>query len=320
MKEIGGYFGLESLINNPFYPDLLMLNSGRNAVLYVCLARSLKKVYLPSFLCSSVSMTLQQHGIECVEYAICTDFSADLAAYINRIKADEAVLIVNYYGQLSNDDIRNCQMLPCHVIVDNTQAFFQRPLSGVDTVYSCRKFFGVPDGACLSTDQVLSDPLDQDVSMDRMTHMLGRFEGSASDYYADFKANDKQMRDVPLRKMSQLTHNLLGAIDYERVWRQRTANYACLAEALDVKNKLKLKAPAGPFAYPLLVEDGIRIRKQLAEQKIYVPLLWPNVLETSEKSSIEARYAADILPLPCDQRYNQEDMMIVVNAVRHCLI
>lgn len=35
MKEIGGYFELEQLISNEYYKDLVPLNNGRNALLYL---------------------------------------------------------------------------------------------------------------------------------------------------------------------------------------------------------------------------------------------------------------------------------------------
>lgn len=46
-------------------------------------------------------------------------------------------------------------MVKLPIILDNTQSFFQKPISGIDTIYSCRKYFGVPDGAYLSTNILL---------------------------------------------------------------------------------------------------------------------------------------------------------------------
>ena len=34
IKEIGGYFGLEELISNEYYPDLAAVNNARCALLY----------------------------------------------------------------------------------------------------------------------------------------------------------------------------------------------------------------------------------------------------------------------------------------------
>ena len=56
---------------------------------------------------------------------------------------DGYLYIVNFYGQLSNQYIES---LGCNIIVDNAQSYFQEPINGIDTLYTCRKFFGVPDG------------------------------------------------------------------------------------------------------------------------------------------------------------------------------
>ena len=42
-KEIGGYFGLEKLISNEYYPDLAAVNNARCALLYIIKARHYKK-------------------------------------------------------------------------------------------------------------------------------------------------------------------------------------------------------------------------------------------------------------------------------------
>jgi len=113
--------------------------------------------------------------------------------------------------------------------------------------------------------------------------------------------------------MSLLTRNILGAIDYEAVRRKRNQNYETLA-ALDGQNRLQLKKPDGPYCYPFYCENGMQVRKALAAQKIYVPTLWPNVLEMD--APFERELAANILPLPCDQRYDTEDMQRILNALK----
>jgi hypothetical protein len=158
--------------------------------------------------------------------------------------------------------------------------------------------------------------LEIDISRERMAHILGRYEGKASDYYSHFQNNDASFKSEPLKYMSKLTHNILGAIDYERVRQIRNENYACLESVLGNRNKLNLIAPDGAFAYPFYVENGIEIRKALAQKKIYIPTLWPNVLTDKPEDCIEYKYVANILPLPCDQRYGVEDMITIIKCLR----
>ena len=45
--EIGGYFGLEASVGREYYPNLIALNSARNALVYLCKAKKIEKLYLP---------------------------------------------------------------------------------------------------------------------------------------------------------------------------------------------------------------------------------------------------------------------------------
>ena len=56
--------------------------------------------------------------------------------------------------------------------------------------------------------------------------------------------------------------------------------------------------------------------KKLQKNKIYIPTLWPNVLEECPKDSMEYYYAEDILPIPVDQRYGIEDMKYLVGVIK----
>ncbi len=315
VKEIGGYFGLEKLISNEYYPDLAAVNNARCALLYIIKAKHYKKVYLPYFLCDSVRLVLERENIPFEEYRIDRTF---LPVLDIKTTPEEVVYIVNYYGLISEEQLISLKNRFGNIVVDNAQAFFARPVKGIDTLYSCRKFFGVPDGGYAYTEAEFRDSIPVDVSMERMKHILGRYEGnSASDYYDFFNDNDESFKEIELRLMSKLTHNILGAIDYQEAKRRREENFMILSEALGEINSLKPKCPPGPYAYPFYIQNGMTVKKQLAKRKIYVATLWPNVLDTG--LDIETEYTENILPLPCDQRYSKEDMQRVVNAVKELI-
>lgn len=311
MKEIGGYFGLEQFSGKEYHSDLLALNNGRNALLYLLKARHIKKLFLPYFLCDSVSNLCDQYGYSYEYYSIDENF---MPVFHKQLETDEFLYVVNFYGQISNRQVISLKEKHGNLIFDNIQAFFQKPVEDVDTVYSCRKFFGVPDGGYLSTTAVLPQSLPKDISKDRMRHILGRFEGNASDYYKDFKENDHSFAQLELRQMSDLTHNLLRGIDYDAIRRKRNENYAVLERYLSGENPLKLTAPDGPYCYPFYCKNGMQIKELLAQEKIYIATLWPNVLEMN--AALEKDYAQNILPLPCDQRYDEADMLRICRALK----
>lgn len=312
MKEIGGYFELEQFAGQAYHDDLLALNNGRSALLYLLKARNIKKLYLPYFLCDSVSNLCDRYGYEYEYYHIDSGF---YPIFNKDLMADEWLYIVNFYGQISNQQLVKLQKQYKNIIFDNIHAFFQKPVPGIDTIYSCRKFFGVPDGGYLATEAVLEEALERDVSKDRMRHILGRYEGSASDYYKDFKDNDHSFVELPMKTMSKLTQNLMRAIDYETVRRKRNKNYAALAAALDESNSLDLIIPDGPYCYPYYCEDGMRLKRHLADKKLFIATLWPNVLKSG--GQLEIDYAENILPLPCDQRYDLLDMKRILELIAY---
>ena len=95
---------------------------------------------------------------------------------------DAYVYVVNYYGILK-DEVLVQLSKKYRIIIDNAQAFFRKPILGIDTIYTCRKFFGVSDGAYLSTDTYMDKELSTDQSYDRMEYLFGRIDTCASDFY-----------------------------------------------------------------------------------------------------------------------------------------
>ena len=81
MREIGGYFGFEELIHKEYYPSLIALNTARSALLYVLKARGIRKLYIPFYLCSSVSSMLDREGYEYEFYHVGKDFMPEFSNY-----------------------------------------------------------------------------------------------------------------------------------------------------------------------------------------------------------------------------------------------
>ena len=71
--------------------------------------------------------------------------------------------------------------------------------------------------------------------------------------------------------------------------------------------------------YPLWIEKGREVRKELQKEKIYIPTLWPDVFQHCPEDSLEYQMAADILPLPVDQRYGIREMQYLVEEIEKCI-
>lgn len=311
MKEIGGYIEIDRYTRPMLHEGTIALNCGINALAYLIEARNIKKIVMPRYLCHSMPDVCSRHGVAVRSCSIGSDFQYGEVA----LEEDEWLLLVNYYGQTDNATIQKLAEQYHRVIVDNTQAYFQIPVTGVDTLYSCRKFLGVPDGAFLYTEARLARSLPRDESFEHMHFLLGRFERTASEFYSEYTANNARFAQEPLKRMSKLTENLLHGIDYEQIKHRRTENFIHLHRALADRNRLRLTVPEGPFMYPFWTENGVALRREVKKRKIYIPTLWPNILETCAPDTVEYDMAANILPLPCDQRYGLEEMETMLQAL-----
>lgn len=311
MREIGGYIELDTYHLPMLHEGAVALNSGRNCLAYLIRAHKIRKILLPYFLCDSVRDICRRENVEISYYSIDNLFRPISISLYD----DEWLYLVNYYGQLDNKYLEQIKREYGRVIVDNAQAYFQMPVQGTDTLYTCRKYFGVPDGAFLYTERELDENFSQDESFERMQFLLGRYERTASEFYREYADNNRLFRSQPIKMMSKLTMNLLHGIDYNIVKERRTKNFSVLHNQFRNINKLQLTIPEGAFMYPLYVANGAELRKKLQEKKIYIPTLWPEVFDCCSETQKEHDMAKNILPLPTDQRYNIEDMLYISNEI-----
>lgn len=309
MQEIGGYIELDTYHLPMLHEGAAALNCGRNALAYLIRARRIKKLWIPKLICGSVTRVCEREGASYSLYSIGPDL---LPAQEFDLGENEWLYFVNYYSQFDNERISQYVRRYERVIVDQAQSYFQAPIPGVDTVYTCRKYFGVADGAFLYTDAILDEVLPRDESFERMRFLLGRFERTASEFYGEYAANNKMFATEPIKRMSRLTWNLLHGIDYNQVKEKRTENFSYLHSKFKSVNRLDLMIPDGAFMYPLYLPDGKKIRKALQKEKLYIPTLWPDVFEVTAPDDLEYKMAENILPLPVDQRYGIEEMKYII--------
>lgn len=316
MKEIGGYIELDEVSGEEYHKTAIALNCGRNCLAYLLEARRIVKLYIPIYMCATTKDVCEMYNVQYEYYHIDSHFQPIIE---DSIEESAYVYIVSYYGWLTDDKIEQYRIKWKNVIVDNVQDFFRLPILGVDTIYSCRKYFGVCDGAYLYTDAELKSDIKQDISFERFHYILGRYEEDAQTYYSESAKNNYSFSGESIKFMSKLTHNLLRRIDYDNVQRIRKSNYKYLHECLNEFNELGVDLQEGTFMYPLLLKNGNMIRANLQKKKIYIPLLWPDVFDICKENSMEWYFASNLLLLPIDQRYGREEMKYIVEEVCVCI-
>ncbi|MCY1633403.1 hypothetical protein [Marinifilum sp. D737] len=305
VRAIGGYFELENRFESEYYPNLIRLNTGRNCLEYILRARAYQKIYLPEYSCDAVMEPILKLGLEYEKYPINMQLEPD---QLIDPEKDEAFLVINYFG-LKGRYVNFLTRRMHNLIVDNSQAFFEEPAQGFDTFYSARKFFGVSDGAYLSTDSAPYMDFKQEVSWKRSEHLLRRLENGPNDGYPAFKRNEAYLCGQEIKLMSDLTYRILSSIDYAAVKSRRNRNFQYLHLKLKGYNGLSINDADidGPMVYPFYVEND-DLRKELMLQEIYTASYWPSVTQNVESDKLEYKLAKYLIPLPVDQRYGLLDM------------
>ena len=313
MKAIGGYFELELNKKGGYHQEAIRLNTGRNAFEYILLANSYTKVYLPFFTCDVLLEPLKKHQIAFEFYKIDEQFEP-LFDY-NIVQSKEVFLYINYFG-LKDDFIKTLAADFKKLIIDNSQSFYSKPIDGIDTFYSPRKFFGVPDGAYLYCNIKLEQSFEKDLSFDRCSHLLKRLDTNAESGYEDFTVNDASLQNQDIMEMSNLSQTLLSAIDYESSAEKRIQNFNLLHQALKETNKLRINFLNNgvPMVYPYW-NDNINLRQKLLDNRVYTAIYWNNVKQWCKSESVEYRFVDEIVYLPIDQRYNETDLNKIIKIL-----
>lgn len=312
---IGGYFELETARGCGLHPQAAALNSGRHSLEYILRRReNVARVYLPYYTCSVVLQPLQRLGIPHAFYHLDEQLHpVDLP----ELTEGELVIGTNYFG-ISGAMLQDmAARFGNRLLVDNAQALYDPPMEGIDTFYSPRKFFGVPDGGYAYCAAGAATQLPQDSSWQLMQHLLQRVDEGPESGYAAFRQNSETLAQKPIMRMSRLTQRLLGGINYAAAAEARRANYSALHRALGNSNRLHADLPADavPMVYPYWVENGAQLRQRLIANRVFVATYWPNVLEWSAPGTLEHELATNLLALPIDQRYGAGEMQRILSII-----
>lgn len=318
MKAIGGYFSMELPLveGNYMHENGIHLNSGRNALEYILKSiPNIKSLWIPYYTCEVILEPLKKLNIPYRFYNIndCLELAYDL-----ELDKEDYILVTNYFG-IKDDYIRNlASWYGEHLIVDNAQALYAKPLDGIKTVYSPRKFVGIPDGGIAYVERHLDGiEMEQDISFDRCSHLLKRLDLGAEAGYANFRENSRKLVGQTIKYMSKLTWNILHSIDLEAVKKQRRENFKRLHDVLSVVNELHISDMdtfACPMVYPFYTSDST-LKNRLIKNKIFVATYWPNVLEWCQPMDVEYKLANHILAIPIDQRYGAEEMEYILKII-----
>ena len=317
MKPVGGYFGLELNKGGYLYHEVpYTFKSGRSALHFILKECKPTLVYIPFYTCKVILQSFELAGIAYKYYAINERVEP---VVLPELATDEYFLYTNYFGIKDATVNKLSNRYGHQLIVDCTQAFFTKGNGRSWFFNSCRKFFGVPDGAYLYPPNSVSiKPIANSNEAYVMEHLIKRFNGQIQEGYAAFKENE-ELCGPEITGMSAISQYLLSHINYKEVIAARRANFNSLHHIFKNQNQFAINTgpESVPMVYPLITPYKTN-RGILYSNGMYVPTFWAEVKEGKNKGfETESKLAESLLPLPIDHRYQETDMHSMAAVIQH---
>ena len=320
MRSIGGFFALEKVAGNyAYHEESRGLTSGRACLRRLLATLQPARAIVPFYICNTVLLSFERAQIPIEFYDLDRNLQPKLS---ERGVSGEVILFVNYFGLLSQCIAEMVDSRNEYIIVDNTQAFFERGHHDAWSFNSARKWFGVPDGAFIYGAGLNL----QDASRSASPTACHLLEVDRQVAYKKFKRFEAAVSDQFLA-MSPLSAKVLKQVDYDYVKRTRISNYRFLHKELGLFNRLPPeiieRGQSGsitPFCYPLLVDCDVPW-DEFWSDGIFVPRLWAEVANRSEAVAYpnSVRIATRLLALPIDHRYGEADMVWLTDGVKRIM-
>lgn len=311
--EIGSFIELQFNKGREYFKgdiDIARLNTGRAAIYHAFRITKCDSIWLPVYQCDTVRDFLKKKEVNIKYYHIDKFFNPiDIKQETN-----DAVLLVNYYGVMSQNRMKQLASNYKNVIIDNSQAFYCESLDSCLNVYSCRKFFGTPDGSYVigKNAHLYTNDYKQGYSSDTSVFLLQRIEyGCEGKAYESRKQNEKRIDNEDVMLMSKLTRTILDSLDYENIKIIRKENFKKACYLFNDINKINPQyyydETTIPMIYPLVVEKDELI-DVLQANKHFQGHWWTYLLKETEDNDFENWISRYIIPITIDQRYGEKEL------------
>lgn len=314
--------------------------SGRDALKAVAIAylKRTNKVLLPALCCESMVLPFTMNGYQPIFYKMNSDYTANVADIEGKIEENCIFLYMSFFGivPLGQAKLEEWRKRYNAVIIEDRT---QNALNNKDnqsfvpdiTITSIRKWLAIPDGGLLWSKEKIDVNLRRndnfanirkDAMLKKSKYLESGEENLKGEYlYALQKASMILDENNLPYAMSTQSEQILDQIDFEKILTQRQNNVYELEKmlrSLVKQNKISFvsqKPQDSALYFPILVSDRDALQKKLAEQKIYCPVIWPVPQQAVGVCDVAEYTAKHILALPCDQRYNANDMRHIARTI-----
>lgn len=305
-------------------------SSGRAALFSILESIGKNVILIPDYICHSVIDTAERASYNILIYSLDDKFNPDYKSIESLYSGSEVVLIVNYFGLLdSNSIISKLQSIDnkMTIVLDNVQSPYAM-LETSDADYSFtsfRKSFPTPDGAwAVSKSNKLiqyknnSSFYQYKVAGNILKGLNFHSEDFDRIYLELLEKGEALIDDDYHTDMSDLSKYIVNDIDWKRIGyiRQRNANFLIKGmKNIGIMPMIEYDYNKVPLFIPFQFKNRDKVRKALFENKIFCPVHWP--LDGRYKLERGKELSDTELSIIIDQRYNINDMLIILNTIEH---
>ena len=255
----------------------------------------------------------------------------------------EALLVIHYFGWISQtiESIRRANGKSYFLIEDASQALLSDWKNIIDgssyIILSQRKFAPLPLGGwCNISGKVKGPDPDLEILFWRSfsARMLrGLYLMSPNDqidseieafYLKSFLSIENFLDNNPqVSGLPQMAIDLFYRMNWDAIANRRRENWLCLFDLL--ANHIEplhsyLPDDVVPLGFVVRFSQRDRLRKYLADKRIFCPIHWELPPEVDPSTFPEAaKLSQTLLTLPIDQRYNSSDMEYLASVLKKVL-
>ena len=240
----------------------------------------------------------------------------------------DVVLVVDFYGTEVSPAFRSYAESRSLVFwIQDACHNLSPSFSWADfTIFSPRKLFGVTDGGVIVQNTHKSRKIDflkwkvgKSDLIGSLSPLLRKFAPEYNSLFQLYRSEENAINEE-LMKVSDFTEWQLNHIAIESLIRKRRENFGVLYSEFGdyLPPGLTFNPNGTPFGFPLYIENRDQVQKRLIEERIFPAIHWIN--NAKDKTVRQIHHERLQLTIPCDQRYDLEDMHKISKTLKKQMI
>ena len=323
-------------------PDWQLYRSGRDAMKALARIAGRKKVLLPALCCESMILPFEKNSYKVEFYKLREELCADEEDVLKKLEPGCILLYIRYFGipafsdaflqsvRARGEDILIVEDRTHDILIPREDEGFVPDAM----LSSLRKWAALPDGGMLQTGlgrcEAVDDRRFADIRLGAMQKKSRYLQCWEPELKKEFLSELGCAADILDESgepalMGAGEEKLLRGIDFAKLLRCRQEN------ALLLRELLRPLAEAGKLSFlsehpenstlyfPIMLKERRPVQLAMAQRDIYCPVIWPLPEEAEGVCPVCEYVTEHMLAIPCDQRYNAEDMHFIADTLSEIL-